>query len=73
MKFEVTLEQLEEYACCIVDNDLTRDEACDYIKSCVTGSDNFDPDEAKVDIFVDMNLGSNSLPSLKRNSGESND
>lgn len=47
MKFEVTLEQLEEYACCIVDNDLTRDEACDYIKSCVTGSDSFDPDEVK--------------------------
>jgi len=47
MKFEVTLEQLEEYACCIVDCNLDRDEACDYIKSCVTGSDSFDPDEKK--------------------------
>jgi len=52
MKFEVTLEELEEYACCIVDNDLTRDEACDYIKSCVTGSDSFDPDEVKTDIIL---------------------
>ena len=52
MKFEVTLEQLEEYACCIVDNDLNRDEACDYIKSCVTGSDSFDPDEVKTDIIL---------------------
>jgi len=47
MKFEVTLEQLEEYACCIVDSNLDRDEACDYIKSCVTGSDSFDPDVKK--------------------------
>ena len=37
MKFEVTLEELEEYACCIVDSDLDRDEACEYIKACVTG------------------------------------
>ena len=44
MKFEVTLEELEEYACCIVDCNLNRDEACDYIKSCVTGSGSFDPE-----------------------------
>ena len=50
MKFEVTLEELEEYACCIVDSNLDRDEACDYIKSCVTGSDSFDPDVKKGDI-----------------------
>ena len=47
MKFEVTLEQLEEYATCIVDCGLTGAEARDYIKSCVTGSDSFDPDEVK--------------------------
>ena len=35
MKFEVTIELLEEMACCIVDNDLNRDEACDYVRSCV--------------------------------------
>ena len=52
MKFEVTLEQLEEYACCIVDSNLDRDEACDYIKSCVTGSDSFDPDIIKRDIII---------------------
>ena len=51
MKFEVTLEELEEYACCIVDSGLDRDEACDYIKSCVTGSDSFDPDESKTDLI----------------------
>lgn len=33
MKFELTIEKLEEIACCIVDNNLTRDEACDYAKS----------------------------------------
>ena len=35
MKFELTIETLEEIACCIVDCDLTRDEACDYAKSVV--------------------------------------
>ena len=35
MRFEVTIELLEEMACCIVDNDLNRDEACDYVRSCV--------------------------------------
>jgi len=52
MKFEVTLEQLEEYACCIVDCGLDRDEACDYIKSCVTGSDSYNPEEVKVAIEI---------------------
>ena len=56
MKFEVTLEELEEYACCIVDNKLTRDEACNYIKSCVTGSDSFDPDEVKPDYLESVTL-----------------
>ena len=53
MKFEVTLDQLEEYACCIVDNNLTRNEACKYMRSCVTGSDRFDPDEVKGVINLD--------------------
>lgn len=33
MKYKLTPERLEEIACCIVDNNLTRDEACDYILS----------------------------------------
>ena len=52
MKFEVTLEELEEYAFCIVANNLSINEACDYIKSCVTGSDSFDPDEVKSPIDI---------------------
>jgi hypothetical protein len=35
MKFEVTLALLEEMACCIADNEMNRDEACDYVKACV--------------------------------------
>lgn len=31
MKYELTKERLEEIACCIVDNGMNRDEACDYI------------------------------------------
>lgn len=30
MKYELTKERLEEIACCIVDNGMNRDEACDY-------------------------------------------
>ena len=33
MKFELTLERLEEIVCCIVDNGLDRDEAYEYAKS----------------------------------------
>ena len=35
MKFEITLEEAEEYALCIVDNNLSRDEAVEYIKACI--------------------------------------
>ena len=35
MKFEITLDEAEEYAACIVDNNLSRDEAIDYIKACI--------------------------------------
>lgn len=31
MKYELTTERLEEIACCIVDNNMDRNEACDYI------------------------------------------
>lgn len=31
MIYELTSERLEEIACCIVDNGMDRDEACDYI------------------------------------------
>ena len=31
MKIELTLEKLEEFALCIVHNQLNEDEACDYI------------------------------------------
>lgn len=30
MKYEITKDRIEEIACCIVDNELDRDEACDY-------------------------------------------
>ena len=30
MRAEVTKDLLEEVACCIVDNELNRDEACEY-------------------------------------------
>lgn len=33
MKFEITIEIMEEIACCIVDCELDRDEACEYAKS----------------------------------------
>ena len=33
MKIELTLEKLEEFALCIVHNQLNEDEACDYIKA----------------------------------------
>ena len=36
MKFEVTLDKLYEMAMCISDCDMGRDEACEYVKSCVT-------------------------------------
>jgi hypothetical protein len=35
MKVEINLDLLEEICCCIVDNNLYRDEACDYAKECV--------------------------------------
>ena len=31
MKYTLTSERLEEIACCIVDNGMDRDEACEYI------------------------------------------
>ena len=33
MKIELTLERLEEFALCIVHNQLDEDEACDYIRA----------------------------------------
>jgi hypothetical protein len=33
MKIELTLEELEEMALCIVHNQLDEDEACDYIRN----------------------------------------
>ena len=33
MKIELTLERLEEFALCIVHNQLNEDEACDYIRA----------------------------------------
>ncbi len=36
MKFDVSLDLLYEMAMCIVDCGLDRDEACDYVKACVT-------------------------------------
>lgn len=31
MLYQLTSERLEEIACCIVDNGMDRDEACEYI------------------------------------------
>ena len=36
MKFEITFDDAEEYACCIVDCNMDRDEAVEYIKACLT-------------------------------------
>ena len=35
MKYEITLEMIEEIAACIVDNQLDMDEAIDYAKECL--------------------------------------
>jgi len=45
MRFEVTLDELEEYALCIVDCSMDRDEASEYLKACVTGRDISDDSE----------------------------
>lgn len=51
MKFEVTKDLLEEMAWCIVDNDLTGEEACEYVMATVTGSDK-ELYESKPDIIL---------------------
>jgi hypothetical protein len=38
MKFELTMTEAIEFACCIVDNNLNRNEACDYIRNVVLES-----------------------------------
>ena len=35
MKYELTLEQLYEIAQCIADNELSAEEACDYVRDVV--------------------------------------
>jgi len=46
MKFEITLELLEEMAECIHNCSWSSsDEIYDYMKSCVTGSESYDPDD----------------------------
>jgi len=35
VKFEISKDLLEEMICCIVDNNLNRDEACDYALECL--------------------------------------
>lgn len=47
MKYELTREQLEEIACCIVDCDLDRDEACEYALS--VAMECTWPDESRID------------------------
>jgi len=55
MKFEVTLELIEEMAHCIVDCNLSGEEASEYMKSCVTGNDSFDPESNKhLDRVIDI-------------------
>lgn len=38
MKYTLTTERLEEVACCIVDNGMDRDEACEYILAVASES-----------------------------------
>ena len=53
MKYELTRDQLEEIACCIVDCGLDRDEACDYALSVameMTADEAQEwPDESSID------------------------
>ena len=63
MKFEVTLELIEEMAHCIVDCNLSGEEACEYMKSCVTENGSFDPDSDKhLDRIIDV-----SIPGVMKN------
>lgn len=34
--FEITKQRMEEIACCIVDNGMDRDDACDYALSVLS-------------------------------------
>lgn len=46
MKFEVSLELIEEMAECIGDcNWSSSEEIYAYMKGCVTGTDDYDPEE----------------------------
>ena len=48
MKFDVTLDLLEEMAECISSCNWTgQDEIYAYMKSCVTNSDDYDPEDWK--------------------------
>ena len=54
MKFEVTLELLEEMAWCIGDcNWVDGDEIYAYMKSCVTDSDCYDPETYKANRILE--------------------
>ena len=44
MKFEIDMEQLEEMVLCIVDNDLNRDDACEYAKNVLLEFNDIDPE-----------------------------
>tara|TARA_Y100000310_G_C20212604_1_gene592024 strand:+ start:84 stop:329 length:246 start_codon:yes stop_codon:yes gene_type:complete len=50
IKFEVTLELLEEMAQCIHDCSwVSSEEIATYMKGCVTDSDDYEPEEWSVD------------------------
>ena len=50
MKFEITLEDLEQMAECIHDCSwVSSEEIYAYMKGCVTGSDDYEPEEWSVD------------------------
>ena len=45
MKFEITLERMEEIALCIVHNDMTDDEAADYAKAVLLEVNDLPPSD----------------------------
>ena len=55
MKFKITLELLEEMAWCIGDCTwVDGDEIYAYMKSCVTSSDDYDPETYKANRILNI-------------------
>lgn len=64
MKIEATIDLLEEIACCIVDNNLTRNKACGYVKGLAIEINTKElHKEIKSDLWIDDNDIDNLLES----------